>query len=409
MDNNILKYESENIGETKFIKVREGVELVRKMTSIPSICGNEGELGRYLIKYCEEVGLLVETQQVTNERFNVLITLGASSYKENKLGMLFHGHYDTVPALDFEDAFSAKVKDGYIWGRGTVDQKGGLAAAILSLIILKRKGIKLLKPVTVVAVVDEESEHRGSYLLVKSGIMSDYAIVTEPSKLSAVLGCKGTVPVEITVKGRTSHGCRPWLGINAVQKALPVLEQLFALEFPEVDFGPTIGKLRGSISVGVVKAGTAYNNVPDECVIYLDCRIVPGETAELILEKINDIIAKARERDHELHAHAKIARPDWKWEPIIKRGLKPTLMQEDSFLDKIIEDVHNEVVGKPLVRCVTDGYNELDFLINDLQIPSIQYGPGDPQLCHTAKERLDLKELLQVTDVYCKLIERTCS
>lgn len=407
-ENIIPEYEGQFIGETKVVKHQEVVELVRKMTSIPSICGNEGKLGRFLVKYCQEAGLNVETQQVTAERFNVLVTLGASSYKETRLGMLYHGHYDTVSALDLKDPFSAKVKDGCIWGRGTVDQKGGLAAAILSLIALKRSGIKIQRPVTVAAVVDEESEHRGSYYLVKSGIESDYAIVTEPSRLSAVLGCKGTVPIKITVKGLTSHACRPWLGINAVQKALPILEQLFALEFSEIDLGPVLGRICGSLSVGVVNAGTAYNNVPGECVIWLDRRTVPSETVEIALSQIQEVIKRACEKDPDLQAWAEIARPDWNWDPITKRGLKPVLIEENNPLVKIVEDVHNEVVGEPIIRYVTDGYNELDFLVNDLGIPSIQYGPGDPYLCHTAKEKLDIRELLQATDVYCKLIERTC-
>ncbi|MBS4021564.1 MAG: M20/M25/M40 family metallo-hydrolase [Dethiobacter sp.] len=404
----IPEYQGKYIGQTMVVKEQEVVALLSRMISIPSVVGNESELGRFLIKCCEEAGLVVEIQPVAPERFNVLVTLGASSYKAAKLGLLYHGHYDTVPALDLKNPFSAELKDGFMWGRGTVDQKGGLAAAIMSLVAIKRSGKRLKKPVTVAAVVDEESEHRGSYELVKSGLETDFAVVTEPSKMSGVLGCKGTVPVKITVKGLTAHACRPWLGVNAVQKALPILELLFAKNFAETDLGPTLGKIKGTLSVGIVEAGTAYNNVPGECVIWLDRRTIPGETTEQVLHEIEDVINKATQIDPELQAHAKIARPDWNWNPIIERGLRPTLTGEHNPLVKIVDGVHYEVTGKLMEKYVTDGYNELDFLVNDLNIPAIQYGPGDPDLCHTAREQLNIKELFETTEVYCRLIEKIC-
>ncbi len=396
------------IGEDKVVNRTEVIKLLREMVQIPSVAGNEGELGYFIQQFCENEGLNVELQPITEERFNVLITLGADNYRDQKSGLMFHGHYDTVPVMELKDPYSAEIEDGCMWGRGTVDQKGGLAAAIMALIAAKRSNVKLDKPVTVAAVIDEEREHRGSYYLVKSGIEADYAVVTEPSQLSVVLGCKGTLPLKITVKGKIAHASRPWLGINAVEKSLPLLQQLFDLEFPEIELDSGLGKLKGTLNVGVVDAGTDYNNVPYSCVIWLDRRTVTGEKTENIINRLQNIMDEIAAEDPEFEAEIVVGRPDWDWEPIIKRGLKPTLISRDSPIVKIIERAHRNIFAEDANEYVTPGYNELDFLINDLGIPSIQYGPGDPSLCHSDREKMKIEELLAAVEVYHQLIKEIC-
>lgn len=386
----------------------EVVSLTEKLVEIESTTGNEAEVGEYIFNYCLDHGLTAEKQYCTDNRFNVLISDRALIDDNEMYGLLFHGHIDTVPPLDMEDAFIPHIEQGYMHGRGTVDQKGGLAAAITALIQLKESGAKLDKPVCVAAVIDEESEHRGTMKLVESGIRAEAAVITEPSRLRAVVGCKGTLPLKLTITGRAAHGCRPWLGVNAVEKALPLLQELFAVHFEPHHYDDVDEPLVNSINVGIVKAGTAYNNVPDRCEISLDCRISPGETISGMRDKIDQAISAAKEKDPELTVHVSIDRPDWNWEPIKERGLLPSRIPIADPYVQTLKQVHESVFGRKLEYYITDGYAEIDFMLNDLDIPTVLYGPGDPHLCHTAKERISLADLNDAVQMYQALIERLC-
>jgi acetylornithine deacetylase/succinyl-diaminopimelate desuccinylase len=408
MSEYIAKYKGSYVGKDKYISNDEVCKILSEVVSVDSTFGREGDCGRLIEKICKDHGLTVEIMPVTSDRFNVMITVGADSYKSQKLGLMLHGHYDIVPALDMEDPFVTKIHDNKMWGRGTVDQKSGLVASICAAIAIKRSGKQLKKPLCIAAVVDEESEHRGSYTLVRSGVDAEYAIVTEPTNTETCeFGCKGTTPIRITVKGRTAHASNPWIGVNAIGKAMPILDGLFKMSFPEVDLGE-LGKLRGTLCVSKLDAGTAYNNVPGEAVIWMDRRTVPGENTPLALAQVNEIIEEAKKQDPELEATAEVARPDWHWQPIRERGLNPTLMNMDCDLYNILQRAATKSGMAPIQKRYSNGYNEMDFLINDLGIQTLVYGPGDGQMAHSPREEVDIDQVCNVTEVFCNMIEEIC-
>lgn len=407
MNDYIGKYSGLYVGKDKYVTNDEVCDILAQLVRVDSTFGKEGDCGRLIEKICKDYGLTVEMIPVAEDRFNVMVTVGAESYKSEKLALMLHGHYDIVPPLDMKDPFETTIKDGKMWGRGTVDQKSGLAAAIGAAIAIKRSGKKLKRPFCIAAVVDEESEHRGSYELTKSGVEADYAIVTEPTNTTnCEFGCKGTTPIKITVTGLTAHASNPWCGVNAIEKAMPILEGLFKMKFEEVDLG-LFGKVQGTICVSKMDAGTAYNNVPGEAVIWMDRRTVPGEDTPLALQQVNDVIAQAMKKDPTIKAKAEVARPDWKWEPIKKRGLNPTYMNEDCELFKIIKSAGDKA-GLDIQRKYCNGYNDMDFLINDLGIETLVLGPGDGTLAHSPNEEVDVDEVCNITDVYCNVIEELC-
>jgi acetylornithine deacetylase/succinyl-diaminopimelate desuccinylase-like protein len=385
-------------------------DLLTDIVSIPSVNGTEERLGDFLYDFGLAHGLGAYKQYCTDTRFNVLLTYPpvedlVLESGNQEFSLLLHGHYDTVPPLDMIDPFTPRIEGDDMVGRGTVDQKAGLAAAVISLVLLKSSGLIPYKPVCLAAVIDEESEHRGSMVLSQSGLTADFGIVTEPSGMHAVLGCKGTVPIQIQVTGKAAHGCRPWLGINAVQKSMGILRRLFDIEFEPKDFGEGLGVLRDSINVGVVSAGSAYNNVPDTCVISLDCRVMPGEDNAVIIARIQQVIEEAKSEDPELQASYSLARPDWSWNVIKQRGLKSAFVPQNSPVFAIAALAHESVTKNKLGSYITDGYADLDFLINDMGIPSIIYGPGNPRLCHTAQERVSLEETALTSRFYYEFIQ----
>ncbi len=380
------------------------IELTSQLVRIPSVTGEEGRLGTFLAEWLANAGLKVETAEVAPGRCNVLAILPATAGAGQPLGLLLHGHMDTVPAHGMPDPFSGGLENGHIWGRGAVDQKGGLAAAAVALAAHSRQGARVrTASVGLVAVVDEESEHRGSMALARSGLRAERGIVTEPSGLRLVIGCKGTVPLLVRVHGKAAHGCRPWLGVNAVERAMKLASEILGQTLPKVDV-PDLPVVRGTINLGMVQGGVAYNIVPECCEIWFDRRTVPGESQADVLAEMQALVAACNLADPTCWAEVEIARPDWHWEPIAQRGLNPTLVPPQSGVAEWVGAHHQRIVGYPAERYFTDGYNEMDFLVNDMAIPTVQYGPGDSRLCHTNEERLDVTQLVACARVYSSLI-----
>lgn len=380
------------------------LEEAKRLVSIPSVTGDEAAIAAYLECRLKELGCTTRTFEAGKNRFNVYARFGGNP--DLKPGILFHGHIDTVPPYAMENPFNPELRDGQLYGRGSVDQKGGLAAVLAAFERFLASGKLLKKPCSLVCVIDEESEHRGSMALASMGIEAEFGVVTEPTGLRLGIGCKGTAPILVHIDGKAAHGCRPWLGKNAVLAGMDIARLIMEMPMPEVEI-PGIGTARGSVNLGKMEGGKAYNIVADSCDIWFDRRTVPGETQWKVLKEFQAVIA-SRTAEPDIKISVNIARPDWNWEPIQNRGLLPaTTDMSDPRFDSI-QAAHRSILGKDPVLFFTDGYQEMDFLVNDLGINAIQYGPGDSSLCHTVNEHLDIAQLESCTDVYEAMILGLC-
>jgi acetylornithine deacetylase/succinyl-diaminopimelate desuccinylase len=375
-----------------------------KLISIDSVTGNEGDIGKYLYTRFREMGCQTELIEVAPGRFNVLAVIPGVDVE--RMGVLFHGHLDTIAPYGMVSPFDPAIEDNHILGRGSVDQKGGIAAVISAFEKTISQGKRLSRSAGFIGVIDEEQEHRGSMALKNMSLDAECAVVTEPSGLKLGIGCKGTVPYKVTVRGKSAHGCRPWLGKNAVVYGMQIASELLHEKLPVYQI-EGLGEANATLNLGIMQGGAAYNIVPDECTIWFDRRTVPGETQEDVLTAVQDKL------DHynkipDISVQVEIARPDWNWEPIRKRGLLPAMTDINSKLIRMVKSAHQANTGSLPEIYFTDGYNEMDFLINDLGIPTVQYGPGDGGLCHTDRERLDLGQLETAASVYNSIINMTC-
>lgn len=408
METYVPTFDGSCLGKQGLMDCQEVYRLLREVVACPSVFGQEYACGRLLAEIARAHDLTVEIQPVADRRENILITLGAPSFQSGRHGLLFHGHYDTVPALDMEDAFDVRVRKNQLRGRGSVDQKGGLVASLAAAIAMKRSGRPFKRSLCLAAVVDEESEHRGSWVLAKEGLEADFAIVTEPTHLHKVeFGCRGSSPLKITVEGKTAHAGTASEGVNAIQKSLPILERLFALEFKPLDLGE-LGSVAGSLCVSIMEAGTGYNNVPHQALIWLDRRTVPDEDTASCLAGIQAVLDEARQEDPTLKARVEVARPDWAWPPIIERGLRPALTPASTEYFSVLQRAADKSgVGK-LDKAFATCYYDMDFLVNELGIPTLVYGPGDGRLNHSAREAVDIDQVCQAADLFCHVIGELC-
>jgi succinyl-diaminopimelate desuccinylase len=215
-----------------------------------------------------------------NGRPLVMATVGPESGPT----IVFHGHLDVVPGR--EQQFEPRIDGDRLYGRGAYDMKGGLAAMICGF-----RDVAMQEAVRVhfVCVSDEESEEiddRGSDHLVKNGYLGDFAITGEPTDLHIGIQAKGVLAMRIEVVGTAAHGSTPWVGDNAVLKAIDTFRQIESLPFARESSDLFD---RPSINLGRIVGGDAMNKVPDLCVIDVDVRYLPGQDHEAIRDAVEQL------------------------------------------------------------------------------------------------------------------------
>jgi succinyl-diaminopimelate desuccinylase len=198
--------------------------------------------------------------------------------------LVLHGHLDVVPGG--RDQFEPRVEGDRLHGRGAYDMKGALAVMLMVLHDLRDQQDVRLRLGIVSDEESEEEENRGSDALVASGFIGDFAITGEPTNLQVGVQAKGVLAMRLEVRGRSAHGATPWLGDNAVVKAVEVFRGIESLPFARHSSALFD---RPSINLGRILGGDALNKVPDTCVIDVDVRFLPDQDPDEILDQVNGL------------------------------------------------------------------------------------------------------------------------
>jgi succinyl-diaminopimelate desuccinylase len=198
--------------------------------------------------------------------------------------VVLHGHLDVVPAR--EEQFTPQVEGDRLIGRGAYDMKGGLAAMMCALKDLEAQERVRVRFVCVPDEESEEADERSTDALVNRGMRADFAITGEPTDLHIGVEAKGVLVMRIDVHGRAAHSSTPWLGDNAVLKAVDVFRAIESLPFSRESSEMFD---RPSINLGRIAGGDALNMVPDECTMAVDVRYLPGQDPGEILAQVRKI------------------------------------------------------------------------------------------------------------------------
>src|SRR5579884_3396582 len=203
---------------------------------------------------------------------------------EHRPCVVLHGHLDVVPGRP--EQFDPRVEGDRLIGRGSYDMKGALAAMMCALKDLERQDRVRVR---LVCVPDEESEEldvRSTDGVVKRGLGGDFAITGEPTNMHIGVEAKGVLAMRINVYGRSAHSSTPWLGDNAVLKAIDVFRAIESLPFTRESSDLFD---RPSINLGRIQGGEAVNKVPDHCTMAIDIRYLPGQEPADILSQVRQI------------------------------------------------------------------------------------------------------------------------
>src|SRR5919112_273965 len=245
-------------------------ELTRALMDIPSVSGEEGEVGRFLASYLEGLGYAVELQEVEARRANVLATTGA------RARVVLSTHMDTVPPF-----IASSEDETHVYGRGSCDAKGIIAAQVTAAERLRGEGLEELG---LLFTVDEELGSLGARAADSHALAAgcEYLINGEPTENKLAVGSKGSLRLRLLTEGRAAHSAYPENGESAIEKMLDVLADLRAYDWPRDEFfGET------TCNVGTIRGGTRPNVIPAEAAAELQIRLVtPSGTIKSLLEKL---------------------------------------------------------------------------------------------------------------------------
>jgi acetylornithine deacetylase/succinyl-diaminopimelate desuccinylase family protein len=365
-----------------------------KARSYPGIPKQEAAVVSELKAFLEEHKIRTTVIEVKEERPNLLAAVESGRPGRH---LLFCGHTDTVPpnAGSTVDLFAAVEKEGKLYGRGTADMKGALAAMAGALVDLAEKRSLSAGKVTLAAVIDEEMESLGAEALILSGFKADAAIVGEPTSNRIAIGHKGLEWLAVEFTGRAAHGSTPEAGINAISAAA------YFVRLVEEELGPEFKKRRDPIlglpviNMGTIAGGDQPSTVAAHCAIKLDRRWVTTETIEQVFSDLETLLAKVRARLPGLKT-------------VISRvpGGMATMIHGPLTIDpahpivksaqKASADSGRQTEGLTVFPAWTDGA----LISREGKIPTIIWGPGELGHAHSPEENIRLDEVHLAAKLY---------
>lgn len=384
-------------------KVKQQVELYRDeivsflcdLVKIQSLDGHEGEAAQRLKLEMEKVGF---DEVKIDPMGNVIGRVGSG---DTVIAM--DGHIDVVDIGDESQwnvpPFSALIKDERIWGRGTADQKGGVAAMVYAVKAMKE--LDLLEDLTIYitgSINEEDCDGLcWQYIIKEDGIRPEFVVLTEPSDGNIYRGQKGRMALKITTKGISAHGSVPEQGVNAIYKMAPIIQEIEALN-EKLPTHPELGK--GTVTISQVFFSSASScAVADGCSIILDRRLTFGETREKVLAELQEMKSVHRaEAEVEIimynfPTYTGLVYPSESYFPswitpeehqCVKAAVSAfkALFQKDPLVDKWVFSTNGVAVS---------GLNG---------IPCVGYGPGDAREAHKANESVKIEDLVLSAMMY---------
>ncbi|CAN5794477.1 ArgE/DapE family deacylase [soil metagenome] len=367
------------------------ISLLADLVAIDSVnpslvAGAAGESGvaGYLADHMRRLGLEVHLQEVAPGRPNVIGVLDGHSPGQS---IMFCGHTDTVGVEGMAAPFTPAIRDGRLYGRGSQDMKGGVAAMIDAARVARARGFA--GRLILAAVIDEEYASLGADALVKEW-RADAAVVTEPTDLQIGVGHKGFAWFQLETQGKAAHGSRPKDGRDAIMRMGRVLHRLeaFDRELQSRVLHPVLGT--ASLHASIINGGREWSSYPDRCDLRVERRTIVGETAESADAEINELLSALRNEDPEFTGSSKLVFSRSAYETPAGHSLPATLAA---------------LVGARGISAKTCGMSFWTdaAVLGEAGIPSVLFGPGGAGL-HSAEEYVNVAEVIACRDVLADLL-----
>ena len=391
-------------------------ETLRQLVAIPSVnsmgqAGLQGEpaearLTEHLEHLFSELGVPAVRQSVEPGRDNIFARIeGTGGPGDGKPLILFEAHQDTVPVTGMTiPPWEPTVRDGRLYGRGSCDTKGGMAAMLFALARLHEERPRHTPVVVMACTVNEEFGFSGAKAASEfwregtSRILPrrpDLGVVAEPTELQVVVAHKGLVRWRCHARGRAAHSAAPQAGENAIYRmarALVAVERYASEVVGTLGSHPLCGK--PTLNVGTISGGVSVNTVPDRATIEIDRRMVPSEKWEAARQHLIDYLNR-------------------------EAGLGFALEHDPPFMTALpLSDEPNRALAHRLLDaasavvrpCAMVGvpYGTDAAFYASTGVPSVVFGPGSIAQAHTADEWVDLDQVEKAAEVYYRFVKSFC-
>lgn len=380
------------------------ITLCQELVRQKSYSGGEKGVAEVLSEHMKTLGF----DEVVSDKYGNVIGCICGSRPGKKL--LFDGHIDTVPVTGEGEwlypPFAAEIHDARIYGRGTSDMKGAVAAMTSAAANFAKDTNKdFAGQIYVAGVVHEECFEGVAAREISKNVKPDYVVIGEASELNLKIGQRGRAEIVVETIGKPCHSANPEKGINAVYKMAGVINAIRTL-VPTVH--PVLGK--GILELTDIKSAPypGASVVPEYCRVTYDRRLLVGETKESVMAPINELLDKLMEEDKELKVRASYAVGEEKCYTgnVIEgeRFFPGWLYDKD---DDFVQDVYKKLTKKGF----TPGITQYNFCTNgshyagEAGIKTFGLGPSKENLAHTLNEYIEVEQLIKVTECYYGVME----
>ncbi|HKS09398.1 MAG TPA: acetylornithine deacetylase [Pyrinomonadaceae bacterium] len=367
-------------------------ELVR-IDSVSS--RSNAEIVDYLERRCEALNLQTKRFGYQDEhgveKINLIALAGTDFSQNTNVELALVGHTDTVPYdPNWSEATNLTERDGKLYGRGSCDTKGFIAAALSAVEAIDLASLK--KPLALIFTSDEEIGLRGAkHLAQLKPLRVRYSIVGEPTSLQPIRAGKGYSLAEVIVKGREAHSAYPALGASAVFRAARLINRLEQIaEHLKEDQHPAFDPPYTTLNVGVINGGTAKNVLAGECRFTLEWRPIPTQPSEHLLHLFNLAISEEKRSDPDFVCEVDASRADSGFETAKESPLIRLLEKETG-------------LSSGTVAFGTEGA-QMQLLGSD----PVVIGPGDIREAHRTGEFVPVRELEQCAEILKHAVEQLC-
>ncbi|ASJ01979.1 deacylase [Thermococcus profundus] len=363
------------------------IELLKKLVSIPSHFGSEGEISKFIGSFLEEHGLPVKYQEIEGFGSNVI-----SKVKGKKLTLVLNGHMDTVGlGGGWRKNPWGELEGDKFYGLGSADMKGGLAAMMTAFVEILNIPKKKRPTVIFTAVVDEEGYSRGAWRLIESGELrdADLVLVGEPTNESLMLGARGRFVIKLKLRGKKAHAARPENGINAIEE----LSKLLAF-LPKIKTKKHRRLGSGSYCTLYAHGEADGLSVPESAEAIVDRHVVVGEDWERVTRELRKAATRVG-----VSGELEIERF-----PRPTPEMLPYTVRENNRFVSILEKVYSSLWGEIPEKTYGRSVGDFNYFGTYLGAPTIVFGPKGSNW-HSADEWVSVSSVRRVKQTYVEFIK----
>lgn len=407
------------------------VNFLRRMVRIPSVTGSEGAMAQFVAEALAGMGLHVDSWELNAEELSARYPDYFVGYghpykgRPNVVGilrgngrgrsLLLNGHVDVVspePVGSWRhDPWAGDVEDGKLFGRGACDMKGGVAAMIMAVRILREEGIELEGDVFIESVIEEEGPGNGTLACQARGYRADAGIVAEPTNLEIHAAITGGIYAMIVIEGKAAHSTMPFEGVNAIEKSMTVIKAIQEFRDWRIENSSNPLYLRCAQVAGASPVLTLeridsknFAEVPSKIMLGTRATVMPGETPQAVSQQMEEWIRRAAAEDPWLRENS----PQVNWIPLGARNYPAEVSVDHPLVYTLREAVHRVRTEEPIVAGFpsTADWQHLNNI--EPRTPTVGFGPGKLEQAHTVDEFVSLDDVIDCTKALALTIVQWC-